>query len=222
MPSAARGEGKQVARRCCAPCRPVRPIPKLKQREVRSGSKAERAGLEQSVSRSSSASRLTAAQLVSPPRAKNRPDRQSLTVLLHVEYTPLSDRHEMPRNIVSPESSWPPFPHRNHSTRTGTAPPHALRTRPSALRPGPSPVTSDFHLVVMGRSVHWMDRVDTLTRLDRMIEPAGAVALFHDSAPAIPANGWRKVWHDICLRSLMWRWGGIGSRGSCLDRASVS
>jgi hypothetical protein len=49
----------------------------------------------------------------------------------------------------------------------------------------------------MGRSFHWMDRVDTLKRLDRLIEPAGAVVLFTDSAPAIPANAWRKVWNDI-------------------------
>jgi hypothetical protein len=42
-----------------------------------------------------------------------------------------------------------------------------------------------------------MDRVDTLRRLDRMIEPGGAAVLFHDSAPAIPANAWRKVWRDI-------------------------
>jgi SAM-dependent methyltransferase len=54
-----------------------------------------------------------------------------------------------------------------------------------------------FHLVVMGRSFHWMDRVDTLKRLDRMIEPAGAVALFYDSAPTIPANAWRRVWDGI-------------------------
>lgn len=54
-----------------------------------------------------------------------------------------------------------------------------------------------FHLVVMGRSFHWMDRVDTLQRLDGMIEPPGAVALFHDSAPTIPANAWRKVWRSI-------------------------
>lgn len=54
-----------------------------------------------------------------------------------------------------------------------------------------------FRLVVMGRSFHWMDRVDTLRRLDPMIEPAGALALFHDSAPAIPANAWRKTWNDI-------------------------
>jgi ubiquinone/menaquinone biosynthesis C-methylase UbiE len=54
-----------------------------------------------------------------------------------------------------------------------------------------------FHLVVMGRSFHWMDRPDTLKRLDRMIDPAGAVALFDDSAPAVPANAWRQVWRTI-------------------------
>ena len=59
------------------------------------------------------------------------------------------------------------------------------------------PAMGRFHLVVMGRSFHWMDRVDTLKRLDAMIEPAGAVALFYDTAPAIPANAWRKVWNDI-------------------------
>jgi SAM-dependent methyltransferase len=59
------------------------------------------------------------------------------------------------------------------------------------------PALGSFHLVVMGRSFHWMDRVDTLERLDQMIEPAGALALFRDSAPAVPANAWRKVWYDI-------------------------
>ena len=59
------------------------------------------------------------------------------------------------------------------------------------------PALGDFRLVVMGRSFHWMDRVDTLERLDRMIDPAGAVALFEDSAPAVPANAWRKAWRDI-------------------------
>ncbi|MBV9735979.1 MAG: class I SAM-dependent methyltransferase [Acidisphaera sp.] len=60
-----------------------------------------------------------------------------------------------------------------------------------------APTLGPFHLVVMGRSFHWMDRVDTLTRLDRIIEPAGAVALFQDSAPAVPQNAWRKTWRDI-------------------------
>lgn len=57
-----------------------------------------------------------------------------------------------------------------------------------------------FRLVVMGRSFHWMDRVDTLQRLDRMIEPGGAVALLGDKVPAIPANAWLKVWEGICAR----------------------
>ena len=59
------------------------------------------------------------------------------------------------------------------------------------------PAMGRFHLVVMGRSFHWMDRVDTLKRLDGLVEPAGAEALFGDTAPAIPANAWRKTWNDI-------------------------
>lgn len=59
------------------------------------------------------------------------------------------------------------------------------------------PALGHFHLAVMGRSFHWMDRGDTLERLDRIVEPAGAVALFHDSAPAVPANAWRQAWHEI-------------------------
>jgi ubiquinone/menaquinone biosynthesis C-methylase UbiE len=62
------------------------------------------------------------------------------------------------------------------------------------------PALGRFHLVVMGRSFHWMDRVDALRRLDRLIEPTGAVALFADTAPAIPTNAWRKIWLDICER----------------------
>lgn len=37
-----------------------------------------------------------------------------------------------------------------------------------------------FKLVTMGRSFHWMDRAATLTALDHLIEPGGAVGLFHD------------------------------------------
>ncbi len=35
-----------------------------------------------------------------------------------------------------------------------------------------------LRLVTMGRSFHWMDRADTLRRLDGIVEPDGAVALF--------------------------------------------
>jgi SAM-dependent methyltransferase len=57
-----------------------------------------------------------------------------------------------------------------------------------------------FHLVVMGRSFHWMDRVETLRRLDRMIEPGGAIALFFDRMAAVPANAWCKTWDEIRAR----------------------
>lgn len=62
------------------------------------------------------------------------------------------------------------------------------------------PALGRFHLTVMGRSFHWMDRIDTLRRLDRLIEPTGAVAVLGDSSPAIPANAWHRVWQDICAR----------------------
>ena len=68
----------------------------------------------------------------------------------------------------------------------------------SSYELGPS--LGRFHLAVMGRSFHWMDRVDTLRRLDAMIEAGGAVALFGDTAPAIPANAWRRAWNDIRSR----------------------
>jgi SAM-dependent methyltransferase len=47
-----------------------------------------------------------------------------------------------------------------------------------------------FRLVTIGRAFHWMDRVDTVRRLAEMVEPDGAVALFHDDHPKLPDNGW--------------------------------
>jgi len=52
----------------------------------------------------------------------------------------------------------------------------------------------------MGRSFHWMDREDTLSRLDGMIDAGGAVALFHDSHPAVPGNAWLERWHEVRRR----------------------
>jgi SAM-dependent methyltransferase len=49
-----------------------------------------------------------------------------------------------------------------------------------------------FQLVTIGRAFHWMERVATLQALDRLISQAGAVALFSESYPDIPAN----AWHD--------------------------
>jgi SAM-dependent methyltransferase len=54
-----------------------------------------------------------------------------------------------------------------------------------------------FKLVTMGRSFHWMDRVDTLRRLNEIIVPGGAVALLRDHHPALPENAWRKDYHAL-------------------------
>jgi SAM-dependent methyltransferase len=55
-------------------------------------------------------------------------------------------------------------------------------------------------LAVMGRSFHWMDREDTLRRLDAMIEPGGAVVLFNDQRPAVPENAWLEQWREVRRR----------------------
>ena len=57
-----------------------------------------------------------------------------------------------------------------------------------------------FFLTVMGRSFHWMDRAETLRRLDAMIEPGGAVVLFGDAHPNVPNNAWRVAWGEVIER----------------------
>ena len=57
-----------------------------------------------------------------------------------------------------------------------------------------------FALVTIGRAFHWMDRVDTLRRLDRIIEPGGAIALFHDSTIKAPENQWHEEFKTITQR----------------------
>ena len=57
-----------------------------------------------------------------------------------------------------------------------------------------------FALAIMGRSFHWMDRVDTLRRLDGIVAPGGAVVLFSDSHPDLPENGWRADYNAIIER----------------------
>ncbi len=47
-----------------------------------------------------------------------------------------------------------------------------------------------FRVVCMGRSFHWMDRADTLRRLDAMVAADGAVVLFGDTHPEVPDNAW--------------------------------
>jgi hypothetical protein len=58
-----------------------------------------------------------------------------------------------------------------------------------------------FRLVTMGRSFHWMDRPETLRRLDRLIEPGGAVGVFGDTHPDLPDNAWRASWRAALQRN---------------------
>jgi SAM-dependent methyltransferase len=57
-----------------------------------------------------------------------------------------------------------------------------------------------FHLVAMGRSFHWMDRVETLRRFDAMIDPGGAVVLLRDDHPKVSDNSWVKPYRDLLGR----------------------
>ncbi len=54
-----------------------------------------------------------------------------------------------------------------------------------------------FRLVVIGRAFHWMDRVPTLAKLDSIIEPGGAVALFADKTPDLVENQWVNRFKEI-------------------------
>jgi SAM-dependent methyltransferase len=48
-----------------------------------------------------------------------------------------------------------------------------------------------LHLTTIGRAFHWMDRADTLRRLDQITEPGGAVVLFGHRLPKLPDNVWQ-------------------------------
>ncbi|MFC0410620.1 class I SAM-dependent methyltransferase [Roseomonas elaeocarpi] len=59
------------------------------------------------------------------------------------------------------------------------------------------PSLGRFALVAIGRAFHWMDRADTLRRLDAMVPPGGCVALFSASNPAVPANRWSDTYEAL-------------------------
>jgi SAM-dependent methyltransferase len=57
-----------------------------------------------------------------------------------------------------------------------------------------------YHLVTIGRAFHWMDRADTLCRLDDLVAPQGAIALFGDLHPDVPENAWLQEYRAIRKR----------------------
>ncbi|MEI9964424.1 MAG: methyltransferase domain-containing protein [Caulobacteraceae bacterium] len=62
---------------------------------------------------------------------------------------------------------------------------------------GLGPALGRFRAVTIGRAFHWMDGPETLRRLDRLVEPGGAVALFADERPPIDENGWVREYRDL-------------------------
>ena len=57
-----------------------------------------------------------------------------------------------------------------------------------------------FRAVTMGRSFHWMDRAETLRRLDALVDPDGAVILFNDEIADVPENAALRAWSAIVER----------------------
>ena len=72
------------------------------------------------------------------------------------------------------------------------------------VRPGSSatlgPDWGRFRAVTMGRSFHWMDREETLRRLDAVVEPDGALILFNDETADLPENAALKAWSAVVER----------------------
>ena len=54
-----------------------------------------------------------------------------------------------------------------------------------------------FQAVAIGRAFHWMDRADTLRRLDALISADGALILFNDVRPDVPENSWYKLYAEL-------------------------
>jgi SAM-dependent methyltransferase len=52
------------------------------------------------------------------------------------------------------------------------------------------PAWGTFRLAAIGRAFHWMDRAETLRRLDGLVERDGAVVLFGDEHVDVPENKW--------------------------------
>jgi ubiquinone/menaquinone biosynthesis C-methylase UbiE len=62
------------------------------------------------------------------------------------------------------------------------------------------PEWGHFHAVTMGRSFHWMDRAETLRRLDLLVDPDGALALLNDELADAPENAAVKAWSAVVER----------------------
>jgi len=59
------------------------------------------------------------------------------------------------------------------------------------------PAWGTFRLVAIGRAFHWMDRAETLRRLDGVVELDGAVVLFGDEHVDVPENKWNAEYRAL-------------------------
>lgn len=53
-----------------------------------------------------------------------------------------------------------------------------------------------FDIVTIGRAFHWMNREQTLVRLEELTNPGATVALFRDPSLKLPQNRWRTAFDD--------------------------
>jgi SAM-dependent methyltransferase len=63
-----------------------------------------------------------------------------------------------------------------------------------------SPELGRFQFVAIGRAFHWMDRLDTLARLDGMLDNGSAIALFGTSARDDATSPWMAAYRDLMER----------------------
>lgn len=54
-----------------------------------------------------------------------------------------------------------------------------------------------LHLVTIARAFHWMDREATLSRLDELISPGGAVALVNTELHDLGPTGWHAAFEEL-------------------------
>jgi SAM-dependent methyltransferase len=62
------------------------------------------------------------------------------------------------------------------------------------------PAWGTFQAVTMGRSFHWMDRTETLRRLDPLVAPEGTLVLFNDEIADVLGNEVVRAWSSIVER----------------------
>ena len=84
------------------------------------------------------------------------------------------------------------------------------------------PELGRFKLVTIGRAFHWMDRVETLKVLDGLVERTGAVALFGESYPEVPANAWHQEFSSDRRQLLDGRSGAFANTAEPQERSRAA